>query len=81
MAITDNNTFSCLFSEQERVASLQSECEQLRQCNTDLLADMTLCRGKEAELLAYTQQVTEKNVLLQSEFSSVEAKVGLTRVC
>jgi hypothetical protein len=41
----------------------------------DALADMAVCRSKEAELLAYTQQVTEKNVTLQSEFSSVEAKV------
>jgi Cys-tRNA synthase (O-phospho-L-seryl-tRNA:Cys-tRNA synthase) len=41
----------------------------------DALADMAVCRSKEAELLGYTQQVTEKNVTLQSEFSSVEAKV------
>lgn len=63
------------FSEQERVTAMQAECDQLRRCNSDLLADMGLCRKKEAELLAYTQQVTEKNVVLQSEFSSVESKV------
>lgn len=37
---------------------------------------MAVCRNKEAELLQYTQKVTEKNVTLQSEFSSIQAKVN-----
>jgi hypothetical protein len=65
-----------LEKEQERILATQSECDQLRQCNSELLADMDICREKEAELLAYTQQVTGKNVQLQSEFSSIEAKVN-----
>lgn len=55
--------------------ALQNECQQLRQVHSDALADMQICRSKEAELLEYTQKVTEKNVTLQSEFSSVQAKV------
>ncbi|CAL8078273.1 unnamed protein product [Orchesella dallaii] len=65
---------SQLLREQESVLALQNECQQLRQAHTDSLADMAVCRSKEAELLGYTQQVTEKNVTLQSEFSSMQAK-------
>lgn len=54
---------------------LENECEGLRQAHVDVLNDMSVCRSKEAELLAYTQQVTEKNVALQSKLSSIEAKV------
>lgn len=61
--------------EQDSVLALQNDCHQLRQNHTDALADMVVCRSKEAELLEYTQKVTEKNVTLQSEFSSVQAKV------
>jgi len=54
---------------------LQNECQSLGKAHADSLSDMAICRAKEAELLGYTQQVTEKNVALQSEFSSVQAKV------
>jgi hypothetical protein len=75
LTIQQLKSFQSVCSEQERVASLQSECDQLRRCNSELLSDMAVCRGKEAELLEYTQQVTEKNVLLQSGYSAVESKV------
>ncbi|CAG7836838.1 unnamed protein product [Allacma fusca] len=61
---------------QDRVLALECECEQVRHHNVELLNDMSTCRSKEIELLAYTQQVTEKNVSLQSKLSSLEAKVS-----
>lgn len=36
---------------------------------------MESCRVREAELLLFTQQLTDKNVRLQSEFTSMETKV------
>jgi len=77
VVINNQTNFSYFFSEKDLVTSLQSECQQLRQTNSECLNDMAVCRNKEAELLAYTQQVTEKNVQLQSEFSSMEAKVSI----
>lgn len=62
---------------QDRIACIQSECDQLRTSNAELLSDMAVCREKEAELLTYTQQVTDKNVQLQSQFSAVEAQVKI----
>lgn len=58
---------------------MEQQCEGLRQAHSDVLHDMSLSRTKEAELLAYTQQVTEKNVALQATLSSIEAKVTLTK--
>jgi hypothetical protein len=49
--------------------------EQLRLINVELQQDMAACREQEAELLDFTQKLTEKNVRLQSEFSATEAKV------
>jgi hypothetical protein len=37
---------------------------------------MAGCREREAELLDFTQKLTEKNVRLQLEFSTTEAKVA-----
>lgn len=37
---------------------------------------MESCRIREAELLLFTQQLTDKNVRLQSEFTSMETKVN-----
>lgn len=36
---------------------------------------MEACRVREAEMLLFTQQLTDKNVRLQSEFSAIETKV------
>jgi len=62
-------------SEQEKLGASQGEVEHLRLSNTELQQDMSACREREAELLDFTQKLTEKNVRLQSEFSAVEAKV------
>ena len=61
---------------QDRVLALECECEQIRHNNAEVLNDMSVSRSKEIELLAYTQQVTEKNVSLQSKITSFEAKVS-----
>jgi hypothetical protein len=50
--------------------------ERLRLSNAELQQDMAACREREAELLDYTQKLTEKNVRLQLEFSATEAKVA-----
>ncbi|XP_046386886.1 coiled-coil domain-containing protein 186-like isoform X2 [Ischnura elegans] len=60
--------------EQERVLAVQGEVERLRQSNAELQQEMAACREREAELLAFTQRLTDKNVWLQSEFSATEAK-------
>lgn len=54
----------------------ENEREALRQTHGEVLNDMSLCKAKEAELLAYTQQVTENSVALQANLSSLEAKVS-----
>ncbi|XP_071447737.1 coiled-coil domain-containing protein 186 isoform X2 [Hetaerina americana] len=60
--------------EQERVLAVQGEVERLRQSNVELQQEMAACREREAELLTFTQRLTDKNVWLQSEFSATEAK-------
>lgn len=51
------------------------EVEKLRKANEDLLSDMSTCRSREKEMLAFTQELTVKNVKLLSDFSAVEEKV------
>nr|CAD7575434.1 unnamed protein product [Timema californicum] len=58
----------------EKLLASQSEVERLRLSNADLQQDMAGCREREAELLDFTQKLTDKNVRLQSEFSATEAK-------
>ncbi|XP_021938750.1 coiled-coil domain-containing protein 186-like isoform X2 [Zootermopsis nevadensis] len=60
--------------EQEKLVASQGEVEHLRLSNAELQQDMAVCREREAELLDFTQKLTEKNVRLQSEFSATEAK-------
>lgn len=62
---------------QEKLTSSQAEVERLRESNEELLKEMALCREREAELLDFTQKLTEKNVRLQSEFSAIEAKAEM----
>ncbi|CAH2005346.1 unnamed protein product [Acanthoscelides obtectus] len=61
--------------EQDQLAACNEQVTLLKQRNSDLESDMESCRVKEAELLIFTQQLTEKNVRLQSEFTSMETKV------
>ncbi|KOC71021.1 Uncharacterized protein C10orf118 [Habropoda laboriosa] len=57
------------------LASTETEIKHLRSANEELQADMSACRQKEAEMLDFTQKLTDKNVRLQSEFTGIEAKV------
>jgi len=63
-----------LAGESEKVGARDLEITRLRAENVEVVADMANCRRKEGELLEYTQKLTDKNVSLQSEFSSVEAR-------
>lgn len=47
---------------------------ELRLANEELQSDMRACRQKEADMLDFTQKLTDKNVLLQSEFTAIRAK-------
>jgi len=65
-----------LAGETEKVVARDLEITRLRAENVEVVADMANCRRKEGELLEYTQKLTDKNVSLQSEFSSVEARAA-----
>jgi len=65
-----------LAGESEKVVARDVEVTRLRAENAEVLADMASCRRKEGELLEYTQKLTDKNVNLQSEFSSVETRAA-----
>jgi len=65
-----------IVGESEKVAARDLEVNRLRAEAVEVLADMANCRRKEGELLEYTQKLTDKNVFLQSEFSSVEARAA-----
>lgn len=66
-------------SEQDQLAACNEQISLLKQRNTELESDMESCRVKEAELLLFTQQLTDKNVRLQSEFTAMETKVYIYR--
>ena len=63
-----------LNKEVEKCVTRDEEILRLRSEAKDLQSDMTSCRAKEADLLDFTQKLTDKNVNLQSEFSSLEAR-------
>jgi len=65
-----------LAGETEKVGARDLEITRLRAENVEVVADMANCRRKEGELLEYTQKLTDKNVSLQSEFSSVETRAA-----
>jgi len=50
---------------EDRSEERSAEVERLRTEAVELLADMAACRTKEAELLEFTQKLTDKNVTLQ----------------
>jgi len=66
-----------LTGESEKVVARDLEVTRLRAEHAEVVADMASCRRKEGELLEYTQKLTDKNVSLQSEFSSVEARAAI----
>ncbi|OAD59886.1 hypothetical protein WN48_06451, partial [Eufriesea mexicana] len=56
------------------LSSTEAEIQHLRSANEELQADMFACRQKEAEMLDFTQKLTDKNVRLQSDFTAIQAK-------
>lgn len=64
----------CFCREREKLVASQSEIESLHLQHSDMQHEVESCRNKEAELLEFTKQLTEKNVLLQSQFTAVDAK-------
>lgn len=63
-------------SKEEYVTSVEAEIQQLRLVNEDLQSDMQACRQKEADMLNFTQKLTDKNVGLQSDFITIQAKAN-----
>ncbi len=63
-----------LSREEERCSEKGTEAEGLREEAAELRGDMASCRRKEAELLEFTQKLTDKNVTLQSDLASAEAR-------
>ncbi|KAH0999368.1 hypothetical protein HUJ04_006644 [Dendroctonus ponderosae] len=61
--------------EEEQLQAANEQIERLKERNQEIESDMDSCRVREAELLVFTQQLTDKNVRLQSEFTAVETKV------
>lgn len=62
-------------NEQEQLSASDKQMVLIKQRNADLESDMHSCREREAELLLFTQQLTDKNVRLQSEFTAMNTKV------
>ena len=65
-----------LSNEEEKLASSKADGDQLRADMLELSNDMDSCRRKEAELLEFTQKLTEKNVTLQSELAFIEGRAS-----
>lgn len=55
--------------------NMKNKLNELQIINKQLCEDMEYCQGREAYSLDYTQKLTETNVKLQSEFTTLEAKV------
>lgn len=51
------------------------EVERQQAVITELETELDTCRTKEAELLAFTQKLSNKNVEIQSQFSALQSKV------
>jgi len=68
-SITDN-----LKRQNERIEESLAEMARLRKENEEMTQDMSSCRARESEMLVFTQQLTNKNVDLQSELLNLEAK-------
>ena len=65
-----------LQSLEDKCAAKSSEISRLRDETAEVGEDMAACRRKEAELLEFTQKLTDKNVGLQSAFTALEAKAA-----
>ena len=66
--------------EEEKCAAKAAEVERLRQEAAEIGEDMAACRRKEAEMLDFTQKLTDKNVSLQSNLTALEARSAAMEV-
>lgn len=64
-----------LNSEQDRLSAADTQITNLKERNTEIEAEIESCRQREAELLVFTQQLTDKNVKLQSEYTSMDTRI------
>ncbi|XP_012223740.2 coiled-coil domain-containing protein 186 isoform X1 [Linepithema humile] len=62
--------------KEEHITSVETQILQLRSANEELRSDMQACRQKEADMLDFTQKLTDKNVRLQSEFTAIQTKAN-----
>lgn len=69
-----------LQGEREQLAAANQEVERLQSLNNEIEGDLLSCRQKEAELLAFTQKLTDKNVQIQSQFSALQSKAQLLEI-
>lgn len=63
--------------EKELLISTKSEVARITELNSELSAEMESCRHKEGELLEFTERLTAKSVLLQSEHNALEEKCSV----
>lgn len=69
-----------LTREKEQLEAVSQEVDQLQSTNNELESDLLACRNKEAELLAFTQKLSDKNVQIQSQLSALQSKTKLTDI-
>ncbi|XP_070153705.1 coiled-coil domain-containing protein 186 isoform X2 [Polyergus mexicanus] len=62
--------------KEDCIVSAEDQISQLRSVNEELRFDMQACRHKEADMLDFTQKLTDKNVRLQSEFIAIQTKAN-----
>ncbi|KAG7200853.1 hypothetical protein KM043_003218 [Ampulex compressa] len=63
-----------LQEKNDSLTPMETEVKLLRSVNEELRCDMEACRQREADMLEFTQKLTDKNVQLQSEFTAIEAR-------
>ncbi|XP_045135473.1 coiled-coil domain-containing protein 186-like isoform X2 [Portunus trituberculatus] len=69
-----------LTREKEQLERAIEEVDRLQSTNNELENELLACRQKEAELLAFTQKLSDKNVHIQSQYSALQSKTQLTEI-
>ncbi|XP_018313701.1 coiled-coil domain-containing protein 186 isoform X2 [Mycetomoellerius zeteki] len=62
--------------KKECIVSIEAKLLQLQSANEELQSDMQACRQKEADMLDFTQKLTDTNVRLQSEFTAIQTEAN-----
>lgn len=69
-----------LTREKEQLERASEEVDRLQSLNNELENELLACRQKEAELLAFTQKLSDKNVQIQSQYSALQSKTQMTDI-